>query len=161
MYINRIIRRLHNVYLYAKQGWNTCNYDHDYFLQDMQFKLKLLAKEQIIKNMFQHEGYYSTTKEILRAVHMIQYIRDEKIMEITYEDITKKYGELRMFTEDVKSGGGYRVLLLRDSQIDNPSKSDEINEDIVNLILQGQKDFEKHILETFKYIGDHYRNWWK
>ena len=41
---NRPLRRIYIVYKYAKQGWNTHNWDYDYLIDDMRFKLRLMAE---------------------------------------------------------------------------------------------------------------------
>lgn len=156
-----ILRRLYNAYLYAKQGWKSSNCDHDYLLQDIQFKLKLMARAQLNKdNMMYHKDAFGLAKEMMRAVKYIQEIRDEKYIELGEKELEDKYGEIRMFTEDHSRDGGCQLLVLREKEIEQPELKKHIQRDTQEVRMKAIKEQNKHNNTAFTYIADNFRKWW-
>lgn len=155
--IERPMRRLHIMYRYAKQGYHTNNFDYYYLIQDMQFKLRLMA-EYIHKHGHNADAE-QIVKSLLKFKVMLKDLYDsDKLSELEEKHLKtndEKYGEV----EIKRDADGFWVMNRAKIQ-NNPQLEKQFAEDMKKQrILEHykRKRIEKRVLQYFQ---DMYREWW-
>ena len=154
----RPIHRLYITYRYAKQGWKTHNFDYDFLLDDMRFKLRLMA-ECIHKN-----GHLENTREVIKQLLKFRVMLGnlsniESFIGDKYaKKLDDKYGSLLELWENLKPGES--ISLERPKCKDNPEMKKQYDKDCREYMEQEYEEkiaYEKRVMQ---YFLDNFRSWW-
>lgn len=155
----RPLRRIYIVYKYAKQGWNTHNWDYVFLLDDMSFKLRLMS-EYIHKH-----GKLENKKEVVRQMLKFKVMLDnlqniDQFIGSKYDQILEeKYGPyiglVRNLEDALASVGIDRVEVEK-----NPKLRKEYNKEFLKYMDLEYEESVEYERRAMKYFLKHFRNWW-
>lgn len=156
--IKEICHRLHRAYKYAKQGYNSGDYDYGYLIDDMRFKLRLMA-EYIHKHGIADESD-KVVKQLLKFRVMLfnlGYI-DSFIGDKYDKILDEKYGEYD-FIKSVMDGK--EVLTMRRKKIlENPELKKEYQKEARKYMKKETAEAKKYEKRVMAYFLKHFRTWW-
>lgn len=153
-YIRRPIRRIYLAYRYARQGWGTSNFDYYYLLEDIRFKLRLIAED------IHKYGNTSSSKEVvkqnLKLRVMLGNLQNlDPFIGAKYDKLLEeKYGPYESWRE----AGDFKMQ--RKKIRDNPELEEEYHKDFNKYMDLTHKESLAYEKRAFKYFLKHVRGWW-
>lgn len=142
---------------YSKFLWDN-HYDWDwvYLLTLLQFKISRMRKDKL--NSY-HLGKEKTAHKMRVCELLIQRIINDKYCEKEHEEHEKKWGKLKMFSEERAKGKSVEVLLLRDNARTDIAREKERTEH-KKIYDKADRLKKQDIDYLFKIISKNLLSWW-
>lgn len=156
--IKEICFKLHRAYKYAKQGYHSGDYDYGYLIDDMRFKLRLMAEYLHKHGIAEESG--KVVKQLLKFRVMLFNLGDiDSFIGDKYDKILdEKYGEYD-FIKSVVDGKEFLVM-KRKKINENPDLKDEYFKEAREYLKKEKAESKKYQKKVMAYFLKHYRTWW-
>lgn len=152
--IRWFFRCLYRSLIWAKFGWDNYDWDGDYLIKTIKFKLDLLEKG--LKRDLDFGGKEKTLKQIHTCFLLCKRLVDDAYGDYYSKKIEEKYGELCFRTEKTEDGS---MRVLRRNNETPESREQEFKE--IKKLCEYEKRMQQQDKDLlFKIINKHIDSWW-
>lgn len=150
----RPYRRICNVLVYAKQGWETEDWDYEYFLREIEFKLNrmhiYLLKEHIVE-----PECFETINDTLKA---LRFWIDTDHYEIYEKALNLKWGKLKRLHKESEEDEVNFYILKREKE----TKENEaaVSKDERIAIIKSRLAERTAKYKFFTLLANNIESWW-
>lgn len=155
--IQRFFKRIEICWAYLKQGWNSYDWDYDYLLDDIEFKLKRMR--DCFENCRVSEDDLKTVKQIREALENLKVWREpEEYGNVQYRaTMQAKWGKWERW--HCETDGKYRKTMMKYAK-ENYKNHDKVQKDNSKLIMEEVKEAEDCKKRFFRILSKNVEGWW-
>lgn len=153
-------RNIKRVFQYLPIIWKDRDWDYEYLLTLMRYKLTRMRKE--IANGYGDEGEWKNprTKEIDDAIKMIDTVVAGKFAEDLWEKHNKKYGRLKSFNSMTEDGKRMYNIYFEKVGPKNKKKNDKAKKELSIISKEEDRQCDEAYKNLFEHLNKYIRGWW-
>lgn len=161
--VRRIAKSIKRSYDYAKQGWNSHDWDDFHLYDDITFKVKRMraffASTDTVTNDKHCKQTVKEMDEVLKLLDKVPYDPFGEYYDKYEAEITKKYGKLRMYTTELEEEENTsRLHMMRDKEDYTNAKKLETAQR--RAWTKAFKERERDKKKVFELLNKHIDGWW-